>query len=321
MRFAFALCAFVLALSPLTSLASPLLETRQNGISQSTYDDLVRYTKYSSAVYQWICPSPLGKTLVQKFNTLGTQGFVVRDDSRKEIVVVFRGSLDPIDVLTNIQIIMKPLRTTGVTDVGDAYVHTGFLNAYNVVADEVLRIVRSQLSSRPGYTVISTGHSLGGSVASLAALSIRAAHPNVPLKLYTYGQPRTGNDAFARLVEQRIGVDNIFRAVHTSDGVPTILFKAIGYRHFATEYWNFRDPPSPANTRKCNGGDDPTCSDSILSGGINIPHVSYFGQGKHSSHHSQGITPTNKPPSSYGIEPPSVPLIKPETKQKGVEED
>ncbi|KAF8644785.1 hypothetical protein AX16_008247 [Volvariella volvacea WC 439] len=279
MRFsASSLCAVVLALSPLASLASPLLETRQNGISQAVYDDLVRYTKYSSAVYQWICFKPLGNTLVKQFDVLGTQGFVARDDTRKEIVVAFRGSLEPIDILTDILIIQKPLRAPGISNVGDAYVHTGFLNAYNLVAEQVLDLVKSELSSKPGYTVVSTGHSLGGAIASLAALSIRGTHPNVPLKLYTFGQPRTGNDAFARLVESRIGINNIFRAVHTTDGVPTILFKAIGYRHFATEYWNFQDPASPANTRKCNGGDDPTCSDSIFSGGINLPHVSYFGE-------------------------------------------
>ncbi|RDB16774.1 putative feruloyl esterase A [Hypsizygus marmoreus] len=275
-RLAYA--SVLLLLTPLRSLASPLLETRADGISQAVFDDLVRYTKYSSAVYQWICPTPLGNTLVEKFINSGTQGFVVRDAARKEIVVAFRGSLEVIDALIDIHIIMTPLKSTGITAVGDSYVHSGFLFAYNVVATDVLRIVKSQVAANPGYTVVVTGHSLGGSVASIAALSIRAALPSVPIKLYTYGQPRTGNAAFASLVESRIGGTNIFRAVHTSDGVPTILFKIFGYRHFATEYWNFRDSATPANVRKCSGGDDPDCSDSIFSGGVNIQHVSYFGQ-------------------------------------------
>lgn len=100
---------------------------------------------------------------------------------------------------------MKPLKSVGIADVGDAYVHSGFLFAYNVVADKVLSIVKSQLAEYPGYSVVVTGevhsytlstqtshdysgHSLGGSVGSLAALSIRAAHPSVPIKLYTYGK-------------------------------------------------------------------------------------------------------------------------------------
>lgn len=33
-------------------------------INLTVYHDLVRYTKYSSAVYQKICPKPLGNALV-----------------------------------------------------------------------------------------------------------------------------------------------------------------------------------------------------------------------------------------------------------------
>ena len=78
------------------------------------------------------------------------------------------------------------------------------------------------------------------------------------------------------------------------DGVPTILFKSLGYRHFANEYWHFDDPAKASNVRKCNGGDDSTCSDSIrrcfcllldesltfssASGFINPAHLYYFGQ-------------------------------------------
>jgi len=38
----------------------------QAAIDQATYDDLVLYTKYSSAVYQSICPHPLGDILVKQ---------------------------------------------------------------------------------------------------------------------------------------------------------------------------------------------------------------------------------------------------------------
>ena len=36
-----------------------------DGISRSTYDDLVRYTKYSSGAYHPVCLKPLGNHLVQ----------------------------------------------------------------------------------------------------------------------------------------------------------------------------------------------------------------------------------------------------------------
>ncbi|KAG5653046.1 hypothetical protein H0H81_002563 [Sphagnurus paluster] len=180
-------CTALLALNPLVALASPVLETRADGISQAVFDDLVRYTKYSSAVYEWICPNPLGNKLVQKFNNVGTQGFVVRDDQRKEIVVAFRGTLEVIDVLVDLQFILTPLKSTGINAVGDAHVHSGFLFAYNIVANDVLSIVKGQVAAYPNYSLVVTGHSLGGATASIAALSIRAAHPSLPIKLYTYG--------------------------------------------------------------------------------------------------------------------------------------
>ncbi|KAF9556708.1 alpha/beta-hydrolase [Agrocybe pediades] len=272
----------ILALSsflafPLGVVANPILETRANGIDQTTYNDLERYTKYSSAVYQWICPKPLGNKLVTQFEKSWTQGLVVRDDSRKEIVVAFRGTMELGDAFVDLQIIMQPLKSTGLTSVGDSKVHTGFQFAYNVVADTVLKEVKAQISSYPSYKVVVAGHSLGGAVATFAAISIKSALPNTPLKLYTYGQPRVGNAAFASYVEKKIGVNNIYRAVHTYDGVPTILFKALGYRHFGTEYWHFEDPAKASNVKKCAASDDPTCSDSIPSTFINPAHPLYFG--------------------------------------------
>ncbi|KAH9484947.1 putative feruloyl esterase A [Psilocybe cubensis] len=266
--------------APLGAFASPLVESRANGIDQTTYDNLVRYTKYSSAVYQWLCPKPLGNKLIDQFDVSGTQGFVARDDSRKEIVIAFRGTGELKDAFVDLQIIMKPLQITGLTtSVSGAQAHTGFQYAYNVAASTVLKTVKAQAAAYPTYTIVVTGHSLGGAVAALAAVSIKAAvNPKAGLKLYTYGQPRTGNAAFATYVENTIGVNNIFRAVHTYDGVPTILFKELGYRHFATEYWQYQESPSPANVKKCSGGDDPSCSDSIPSTFINPAHIVYFGQ-------------------------------------------
>jgi Lipase (class 3) len=42
-----------------------------------------------------------------------------------------------------------------------------------------------------------TGHSLGGSLAMLAAYDIAARLPTLTVRCYTYGAPRTGNRAFA----------------------------------------------------------------------------------------------------------------------------
>lgn len=103
---------------------------------------------------------------------------------------------------------------------------------------------------------------------------------------------------------------------HTiADGVPTIIPEAIGYKHqyvlFAVAQLHclihttqrdrvleFLGPRYVANllafryvrsslrpialtttVKQCQGEEDPTCSDSIPSSGINVAHTTYFGQG------------------------------------------
>jgi predicted lipase len=57
-------------------------------------------------------------------------------------------------------------------------VHSGFIRSYNSIADQVISLVGSQLDANPGYTVVSTGHSLGGSLASLAGVSLKSNFPD-----------------------------------------------------------------------------------------------------------------------------------------------
>ena len=90
-------------------------------------------------------------------------------------------------------------------------VHQGFLTAFNSVADNIISTVKSQLASYPSYTLISTGHSLGGALASLGGVSLGSNFPGVPLEMWTFGQPRTGNKAYATLAENVVGVTNIYR--------------------------------------------------------------------------------------------------------------
>lgn len=142
---------------------------------------------------------------------------------------------------------MVPLVSSGLTNVGDAYAHTGFLDAYNSVASNVISTVKSQLAAHPGYTVISTGTSFfmlhihwvnffhfQGTLSvvllhrSAVCLSRPTSHPipsnftvsvcsrrHADLLHFTQtgskGQPRTGNAAYATLVEDTVGVSNIFR--------------------------------------------------------------------------------------------------------------
>ncbi|KAJ7607776.1 alpha/beta-hydrolase [Mycena polygramma] len=289
---AFAPTSLLLGWIVSTSFASPLRSLSARTVTSTVYDDLVLYTKYSSAAYQSTCSSPLGNTLVESFAGGDTNGFIARDDNRKEIVVSFRGTFSVADAVTDVDLFLTPFVSPGISKSFE--VHSGFLDAYNDVADTVLSTVEDQVTKFPTYTVVvtgqakipETGHSLGGALASLGAVSLKTAIPAASMKLYTFGQPRTGDPDYAAFVDSTIGVDNIFRGVHTSgnrtDGVPTIIPEVLGYQHHSTEYWQFEDPDSSTDetttVTKCTGDEDPTCSDSIPSGGIDAEHVFYFGQ-------------------------------------------
>jgi len=116
-------------------------------------------------------------------------------------------------------------------------------------------------------------------MASLCAVSLQKIFPSTIVKVYTYGQPRTGNEVYARWVEKVITPERIFRVVHSFDGVPTMAPRLLGYRHHGTEYWALSPPSSAEQTRICSGADDEDAEGSmkIPTTGINPPHLMYFG--------------------------------------------
>jgi len=268
-----------IALYVLSVFSAPLQESKRTGISTTLYNDLVWYFQYASSAYSASCAYPNGNTLIEEFtdSTTYTQGFIARDDTRKEIIVALRGSSSPGDFLTDAELLFEDYTSPGVTPPSGISAHSGFLNAWNSVAAGVISTVKAQVATYPSYAIVTSGHSLGGSLSSLAAISMKYNFPNNVVRMYTYGQPRTGNDAYAYWINDQFG-DQAFRSTHTTDGVPTIIPTALGYRHHGIEYWQTPDPPSAANTRECAAdGEDPTCSASIASEGIDLAHTIYYG--------------------------------------------
>ncbi|THH15224.1 hypothetical protein EW146_g5209 [Bondarzewia mesenterica] len=232
--------------------------------STDLYDDLVFYFKYASSAYSVSCPSPNGNTLVKQFSelTTDTQGFIARDDTRKEIVVAFRGSSSIVDFANDEDHTHTVFTVTGTTPPANTTVLTGYLKAWNSVVNETISTVQTQLSLYPDYTLVTSGHSLGGGLSSLAAITLKQNIPNSTVRMYTYGQPRTGNDIYAFFINDNFG-SNAFRVVHTMDGVPKVVPTSLGFRHHGIEYWQSSEPPSAEMTRQCApDGEDPTCSAS-----------------------------------------------------------
>ena len=58
-------------------------------------------------------------------------------------------------------------------DVPDTQVHSGFYTAYRAVSGRVISSLRALIQQYPTASLLLTGHSLGGALATFAALDIK----------------------------------------------------------------------------------------------------------------------------------------------------
>ncbi|KAF8628987.1 hypothetical protein AX15_003610 [Amanita polypyramis BW_CC] len=185
-----------------------------------------------------------------------------------------------VDFLLDAQLILAPFVVPVILPASPnpkIRVHTGFLISWCSIAPEVIELLIAQAHSHPHYDLVTVGHSLGGALATLAAVSLKLKFPDHKVRTYSYGSPRVGNKEFADFINTNFGKD-AFRVVHTSDGVPTIIPKSLGYHHHGIEYWETHDPPAAATTVQCSaGGEDQACSASVPSKGFTPAHAVYLG--------------------------------------------
>ena len=165
------------------------------------------------------------------FDNADTQGFVA--ESGDAIIVAFRGTQPnrPMDWFVDAGAVHRPWDHNAGT------VHTGFYNALRAIWGVTLakgEVLPKRLINRGSKTVWITGHSLGGALAELCAAQALFVS-NIPVQgVYTFGQPRVGNKAFADAVGGKIG-SGIFRFVNHRDIVPRVPLFSGGYCHFGNQ--------------------------------------------------------------------------------------
>lgn len=187
-------------------------------------------------------------------NTTDLQGFVGTMDTT--IYVVFRGSSSAMNWLDDFEILQVKYDTFPECNCS---VHYGFYQSALGVQINTLYSIHSIRETYPDYSIIVTGHSYGAAVALLVAMElVRAGYHDI--KVYNYGQPRVGDDAFATFVNSVFAAgDDYVRVTHNRDIVPHLPpTEGFGYYHSCGELFENGD----GNLTICS---DTVCEDTNCS--------------------------------------------------------
>lgn len=162
-------------------------------------------------------------------------GFVL--SSPENNIIVFRGTQTRIEWINNLTAIQKDY-TDPISGQYFGKIHEGFLRNYLRIVKPIPRTIAQQLD--PSIPCYVTGHSLGASLAVLAALDIALNVPQLKeqIQLYTYASARVGDPTFAKLHAKQ--VPNSYRVFNLADLIPLMPpTESVGtYVHVGQE-WSF----------------------------------------------------------------------------------
>lgn len=165
--------------------------------------------------------------------------------------VAFRGSSSVFDFVSDFDFMQVPFDSWN-----NAWVHRGFKLQLESIKDAVFA------DCDPTKKTVFCGHSLGGGLATLAALAYKLANPDADVSCITFGAPRIGNSAFAALFREHVGecsrfvterdivpvMSAIFEYVHVNDAY-CIKERAV-YREEGDAHWTLRAAFSLVNMAK-----------------------------------------------------------------------
>jgi len=132
-------------------------------------------------------------TLVNtKFNA---NGYIAYNKDTNQIIIAFMGTeFLTYNLITDLKYFLKSYPICKQ----DCEIHRGFMDHYKSFENDLIKHVVELNKDYPSASVIVTGHSLGGAIATLALIKLEVILPSdVSFTLITFGSPKVGNAAFA----------------------------------------------------------------------------------------------------------------------------
>lgn len=125
-----------------------------------------------------------------------------------------------------------------------------------------------------------TGHSLGGALATFAGVDIREQLGfSGKATMYTFGSPRTGNQAFSNHVFNLYGTEGYQRVTHYNDVVPHVPLEPMGFQHTGNEVW-YKNAGTDLTYVQCANKagveESKNCANTIILTGVEA-HLTYIG--------------------------------------------
>jgi len=140
----------------------------------------------------------------------------------------------------------------------DAGVHEGSWDAWQGLKAEILTYIEEIKAAHSEVTTIRvTGHSLGGQMATHAAIDLKLNHGFVT-SVVNFGSPRPGDFAYHNAILAEVPH---WRVTHNNDVVPHIAPESAGFYHASTEI-HFPQKTG-LQFKVCDGsGEDSTCANA-----------------------------------------------------------
>ncbi|EAS04944.1 lipase family protein (macronuclear) [Tetrahymena thermophila SB210] len=228
----------------------------------------------SQSIEQWNCGTickfhdDMKDVRVLTNTTNAAQGYIGYHNNY--IVIAFRGTQLNKNWLNNFDFIK-----VDYPKCQKCTIHRGFFRTFTDLSDQLFKNLQEMLIKYPNSQIIITGHSLGGAVATIAAVEIQdyllqQNKNDLISEFYTFGQPRVGNQEFVDYF------NSIFpfalRIVNNKDIVVRLPMRIFGYSHIGTEIWFDQEN----NYTICSfQSEDPNCSVKFNTGSTS-DHVKYL---------------------------------------------
>lgn len=196
---------------------------------------------HCTTLYLLLKMSPDLRFVLWAENNTSLQGVVMASASRETIFVVFRGSQELSDFLTDAQFLKTDMDgdidiTCGSCTTDKILVHRGFWKQLitGTAEQDLMRAVEAEISANPTFVIKVSGHSLGGGLATLFSYQCAVKFPEKQVVCVTFGSPRVGNKAF---VEKYHALSNLQHWRFQVDRDLVTRVPAFGYLHCGVHCW------------------------------------------------------------------------------------